>query len=129
MEMCKSVGNRINRFFDDWTGELEYGDSEMSKWRKRAHLKGKRLPARIQLVRINITKTKEDDLLQDPRVIDEIARYRWIESEMNGCDIGFEKASREWLDRYSKAWREFHSSPRSSLRQAVIGMREDLGEA
>jgi hypothetical protein len=44
------------------------------------------------------------ELLKDREVLGEIERYKWIESEKAGHDIGFEKASREWLDRYAGAW-------------------------
>ena len=48
--------------------------------------------------------TKKESLLSDTRVIDEINRHRWIESEMAGSDSGFEKASGDWLNRFSEAW-------------------------
>ena len=32
------------------------------------------------------------ELLKDKRVIDEINRHKWIESEKSGRDIGFERA-------------------------------------
>ena len=47
---------------------------------------------------------KKENLLDDARVVDEINRHRWIESEKEGSDIGFEKASQDWLDRFSEAW-------------------------
>ena len=34
------------------------------------------------------------------QVISEIMKYKWIESEKVGYDIGFEKAAKEWIDRY-----------------------------
>ena len=37
---------------------------------------------------------------------DEILRYKWIESEKAGRDIGFEKALLGWLVRCRSAWRE-----------------------
>ncbi|MBF0385376.1 MAG: hypothetical protein HQL27_05845 [Candidatus Omnitrophica bacterium] len=47
-------------------------------------------------------------LLKDKRVLEEISRHQWIQSEKNGYDIGFEKASSEWLERFSKSWMEYH---------------------
>ncbi len=47
-------------------------------------------------------------LLSDRRVVDEINRHRWIESERAGQDIGFEQASTDWLERFSKAWMDYH---------------------
>lgn len=37
---------------------------------------------------------------------DEILRYKWIESEKAGVDIGFEKALLGWLVKHSAAWQE-----------------------
>ncbi len=49
-----------------------------------------------------------DKLLNDKRVIAEIDRHLWIESEKLGYDIGFENAKADWLKRFSKAWVEYH---------------------
>ncbi|MDO8580895.1 MAG: hypothetical protein Q7S13_05385 [Candidatus Omnitrophota bacterium] len=48
------------------------------------------------------------NLLKDKRVVEEIHRHLWIESERAGFDIGFEKATQDWLERFSKAWMEYH---------------------
>ena len=47
-------------------------------------------------------------LLKNKKVIDEINRHRWIESEKAGHDIGFERASVEWLEKFSLAWMQYH---------------------
>lgn len=47
---------------------------------------------------------KNQDLLHDERVKQEIGRHRWIESEKAGRDIGFEQASADWLNRFSDTW-------------------------
>ena len=47
-------------------------------------------------------------LLSDKRVIEEIQRHLWIESEKAGYDIGFENAQEDWFKRFSKAWMEYH---------------------
>jgi hypothetical protein len=49
-----------------------------------------------------------EKLLSDKRVIEEIQRHLWIESEKAGCDIGIERATEDWLKRFSKAWVEYH---------------------
>lgn len=36
---------------------------------------------------------------------DEILRYKWIESEKAGVDIGFEKALLGWLVNHAAQWR------------------------
>jgi len=47
-------------------------------------------------------------LLDDCRVIQEIERYKWIESERVGWDIGKERATLEWLRAYGKIWLKIH---------------------
>lgn len=37
---------------------------------------------------------------------DEILRYKWIESEKAGVDIGWDRAAAEWLDRHFPAWKQ-----------------------
>ena len=37
---------------------------------------------------------------------EEIEKYRWIESERLGYDIGLERAEREWRRKHARAWRE-----------------------
>jgi hypothetical protein len=54
----------------------------------------------------------EKKLLKDKRVIEEINRHRWIESEKAGRDIGFETAATEWLEKFSKAWMQYHMPKR-----------------
>ncbi len=51
-----------------------------------------------------INKGDLEKLLKDQRVIDEINRHLWIESEKAGRDIGFEEAKVDWLKKFSKAW-------------------------
>jgi hypothetical protein len=36
---------------------------------------------------------------------EEILKHKWIESEKQGHDIGFEKALVDWVSRYRTAWR------------------------
>ncbi len=37
--------------------------------------------------------------------LEEIQKYKWIESERLGHDIGFERAMMEWNDRFGKDFR------------------------
>jgi len=53
----------------------------------------------------NVDTTK---LLSDKRVIAEIQRHQWFESEKAGHDIGFEKAKEDWLKRFSGAWMQYN---------------------
>jgi hypothetical protein len=48
------------------------------------------------------------ELLKDKDVVNEINRYKWLESEKVGSDIGFERASREWINLHSKQYFEQH---------------------
>ncbi len=54
---------------------------------------------------------KNQELLKDERVQQEINRHRWIESEKAGTDIGFDKASIDWLNRFSDGWKQHHAAP------------------
>ena len=36
---------------------------------------------------------------------EEIKKYKWIESEKAGRDIGWERAAREWLQNYFPGWK------------------------
>lgn len=49
-----------------------------------------------------------EKLLSDKRVIAEIQRHLWIESEKAGRDIGFDKAKEDWLKNFSKAWMRYN---------------------
>lgn len=37
---------------------------------------------------------------------EEIKKYKWIESEKLGKDIGWEKASQEWLHKHFPGWKK-----------------------
>ena len=43
---------------------------------------------------------KNQHLLQDKRVVEEINRHLWIESEKAGHDIGFDSAASDWLQNH-----------------------------
>jgi hypothetical protein len=49
-------------------------------------------------------------LLDDERVVAEIERYKWIESERVGKDIGKERAAWEWIRAYGHIWLKIHKS-------------------
>jgi hypothetical protein len=36
---------------------------------------------------------------------EEIQKYKWIESEKAGYDIGWERATREWLQKHFPDWK------------------------
>ena len=49
-------------------------------------------------------------LLRNKKVIQEINRHKWLESEIAGYDIGMEKATEDWLKRYAAAWLAYHGN-------------------
>ena len=51
-------------------------------------------------------------LLKDKRVIEEINRHLWIESQKAGYSIGAEHATEEWLRLYAKDWMKYHEPER-----------------
>jgi hypothetical protein len=48
-------------------------------------------------------------LLRNKKVIEEINRHKWLESEIAGYDIGFEAATEDWLKRHAAAWVSYHA--------------------
>ncbi len=64
-------------------------------------------------------KRTKADMLKNSAVRKEIQRYKWIESEMAGYDIGMERASRDWMARHADAWLKAHRNIRvPGARQA-----------
>ncbi|MBF0489327.1 MAG: hypothetical protein HQL15_01740 [Candidatus Omnitrophica bacterium] len=57
-------------------------------------------------------------LLRDKKVIAEINRHKWLESEIAGYDIGFEAAAENWLKRHAEAWVRYHTK-NSSRKSAA----------
>lgn len=55
-----------------------------------------------------MTEEISKKLLSNKKVVEEINRHRWIESEKAGYDIGFESASLDWLQKFSQAWMDYH---------------------
>jgi len=73
-------------------------------------------------------QTKQSEkLLKNKHVIEEINRHQWIESERAGYDIGFDKASTEWLEKFSKAWMQYHMpkkrAPASSKSKKILSKK------
>jgi hypothetical protein len=46
---------------------------------------------------------------------EEILKYKWLESEKAGYDIGFERALLDWIRKYRDNWRE---TRRAAAREA-----------
>ncbi len=64
-------------------------------------------------------------LLNNKKVIEEIDRHRWIESEKAGRDIGFDQASTDWLERFSQAWMNYHMPKQKSSGDPRSGEKEN----
>ena len=75
------------------------------------------------------TLAVSDELLRDRRVIEEINRHLWIESEKVGFDIGFEKASKDWLENFSKVWLDYHAPQRKSSSKDSSKIRTPQGSS
>ena len=59
-------------------------------------------------------------LLRNKKVIAEINRHKWLESEIAGYDVGFETAAESWLKNHAAAWVKYHmknSSPTSPAKK------------
>ena len=63
-----------------------------------------------------MTDIIHSELLKDKEVLVEINRYKWLESEIAGYDIGFEAAAEDWLRKHAVAWVKYHTkgSPKIS---------------
>ena len=62
-----------------------------------------------------MTDIIHSELLKDTEVLVEIDRYKWLESEKAGYDIGLEKASRQWLELNASTWLARHSNKKVDL--------------
>jgi fructosamine-3-kinase len=49
-------------------------------------------------------------LLHNKLVIEEINRHKWLESEIAGCDIGFEAAAKDWINNHANAWVTYYAN-------------------
>ena len=62
------------------------------------------------------SKNDKSKLLRNKKVVEEINRHLWIESEKAGYDIGFDRAAQDWLERFSKAWINYHIPKRKATK-------------
>jgi len=66
-----------------------------------------------------MTPDQQHKLLKNRKVIEEINRHLWIESEKVGYDIGFDAAASDWLKRFSKIWMQYHLPKRKAPAKKV----------
>ncbi len=57
------------------------------------------------------------ELLNDKRVIEEINKHLWIESQKSGYSIGIERATDEWLRLYAATWLKYNHPKENSQRK------------
>ncbi len=50
------------------------------------------------------------ELLNDSRVVEEVNKHRWYESEKKKMDVGFEYAFEDWHRKYALNWMKEHVS-------------------
>ena len=62
-----------------------------------------------------MTSIMSSELLKDRDILNEINRYKWLESEKQKSDIGFERASREWINAHSKQYFAQHPGKSAAL--------------
>ena len=48
------------------------------------------------------------ELLKDKKVVEEINKHLWIESQKAGYSIGIERATDEWLRLYASGWLKYN---------------------
>ncbi len=69
--------------------------------------------------------TDHGKLLNDQRVIEEIHRHLWLESERLGYDIGFEQAKDDWIKNFSRAWLKFHIPRAAEILEEKVTTRKN----
>jgi len=48
------------------------------------------------------------ELLKNKKVVEEINKHLWIESQKAGYSIGLERATDEWLSLYATGWMKYN---------------------
>jgi hypothetical protein len=59
-------------------------------------------------MKIQLNNAEAKKLLRNKKVIEEINRHKWLESEIAGYDIGFEAAAEDWLKNHAGVWVAYH---------------------
>ncbi|MFA5087755.1 MAG: hypothetical protein WC552_01830 [Candidatus Omnitrophota bacterium] len=65
------------------------------------------------------------ELLKDKRVIEEINKHLWIESQKAGYSIGIERATDEWLRLYAQGWMKYHLTDKQDVQKDKGGPGAD----
>jgi hypothetical protein len=70
-------------------------------------------------MKIHLRDMDAKKLLRNKKVIEEINRHKWLESEIAGYDIGFEAAAEDWLKTHATVWIAYHANKKSKSLPAV----------
>jgi len=62
------------------------------------------------------------EMLKDKRVIEEINKHLWIESQKVGYSIGISRATEEWLRLYASGWLK-HNTLKNATKKNEIGFK------
>lgn len=117
MGTSRMIKSRMNRFFDGGSISEWHADRPVGSWPTVARIPRSRFcsdaPWGGHMLQGEVMMKKSDaDLLGDPRVRKEIERYKWVESEKAGYDIGMARANRVWLALYAEAWKKMNPRKR-----------------
>ena len=74
---------------------------------------------RINKMKTHLNHTESKKLLRNKKVIEEINRHKWLESEIAGYDIGFEAAAEDWLKKHAAVWIAYHADKKSNSLPAT----------
>ena len=73
------------------------------------------------------------ELLKDKKVVEEINKHLWIESQKAGYSIGIERATDEWLRLYADGWLKYNrpgeytpQKKKVAKKAAVVGKRKTV---
>ena len=76
-------------------------------------------------------RTRKQDPLADMirSQQEEIKKYKWIESEKAGIDIGWERAAQEWLQKYFPEWKRYrwNRAVQEAVGEAVKSSEGSVG--
>jgi len=64
-------------------------------------------------------------LLRNKKVIEEINRHKWLESEIAGYDIGFEAATEDWLKRHAAVWIAYHDNKSKPSPKSIVSKKKN----
>lgn len=57
---------------------------------------------------------------QNPALLQEIRKHKWIESEKAGRDIGFATAAFDWMTKHYETWTKRH--PMRSFAEEALAL-------